>query len=182
MKNLLSNKLLSSVASSLNESVQLKNQAEKKRERKKFSYETSVFLSHKHDEKDIIQQAIVLLNKLGVDVYVDWLDSGIPANTNEYTATRIKEKIRENEKFILLATEQAIRSRWCNWELGYGDAFKYGENIAIMPITEKEDNIFSGSEYLKIYPIITSEYTFVPGTYYVEHKGSRIPLQKWLQK
>ncbi|MDR6525322.1 hypothetical protein J2787_000692 [Chryseobacterium rhizosphaerae] len=86
------------------------------------------------------------MNKLGVDVYVDWLDNGMPKNTNCSIATRIKGKIKQNDKFILLATEAAIVSKWCNWELGYGGAQKYFKNIVVMAITNSENNSFSGSE------------------------------------
>ncbi|WP_433630417.1 toll/interleukin-1 receptor domain-containing protein [Chryseobacterium cucumeris] len=183
MKNLISKQLLSSVGSAnLNESISLNAIAEEKRKRSRYSWETSVFLSHKHDEKEVIQQTITLLNKLGIEVYVDWMDSGIPKETNGYTATRIKEKIRDNHKFILLATEAAINSKWCNWELGYGDAFKFHKNIAIMPITNQQDNKFSGSEYLQIYPVITSEYLYTTGTYHVEYNGTITRLEDWLQQ
>ena len=32
----------------------------------------TVFLSHKHDELDILENAISLIKRCGVDVYVDW--------------------------------------------------------------------------------------------------------------
>lgn len=183
MENLISKQLLAQVRNeSFNESIQILTKAEKKKERDIFSFEISIFLSHKHDEKEIIQEVITLLNKLGVDVYVDWLDYEMPKNTNGYTAKRIKEKIRKNDKFILLATEAAISSKWCNWELGYGDACKYHKNIAIMPITEKEGSQFSGSEYLQIYPIITSKYLYYSGTYFVEYQDEKISLQDWLRQ
>lgn len=183
MEKLISRQLLAKVRTeNLNESVRLFSEAKKQRERAKYSYETSVFLSHKHSEKEIIQEAITLLEKLGVSVYVDWMDSEMPKNTNGYTATRIKEKIKQNDKFILLATEAAINSKWCNWELGYGDAFKYHKNIAIMPITDKEDGEFSGTEYLQIYPIITSAYYYTTGSYYVEFQNNKMKLEDWLKQ
>ena len=89
----------------------------------------TVFLSHKHEEAEELDGAITLLNNLGVDVYVDWQDKEMPKNTNGATASIIKRKIRENRKFILLATEEAIASKWCNWELGYGDSQKSKEHI-----------------------------------------------------
>lgn len=183
MENLISKQLLYKVRSeSLNESVRLFSEAETRKTKNKLSFETSVFLSHKHSEKEIIKQVVTLLKKLRTDVYIDWLDTEMPKNTNGDTATRIKEKIRESNKFIFLATEDAISSKWCNWELGYGDANKYPKNMAIMPITEKEDNVFSGNEYLQIYPIITSAYFYSTGTYYVEHKNSKLTLQDWLNQ
>jgi hypothetical protein len=183
MEKLISKQLLSKVKTeNINESIKMFSNAKNKLQRDKFSYETSVFLSHKHDEKEIIEQAITLLNKLGVEVYVDWQDGEMPKNTSGITAMRIKNKILKNDKFILLATENAINSKWCNWELGYGDANKYSKNIAIMPITNSENNIFSGSEYLQIYPIITSEYFYATGTYYVEFQNEKIKLEDWLKR
>ena len=142
--------------SSLNESINA-------RKRNVYSYEITVFLSHKHSDKPILESVIALLNGLGVYVYMDWDDDGMPSTTSGYTAQRIKQKIRDCKKFILLATEDAIASKWCNWELGYGDAFRYRDNIAIMPIPEKRNSIFSGNEYLQIYPIIKTEYNYSLG-------------------
>ena len=88
-------------------------------------YKTKIFLSHKHDEREFLEGAISLLKSYGVDIYVDWLDEGMPKTTSGQTAVRIKQKIKSNDKFILLATEEAIDSKWCNWELGLGDAAKY---------------------------------------------------------
>lgn len=116
-------------------------------------YKTKIFLSHKHDEREFLEGAISLLKSYGVDIYVDWLDEGMPKTTSGQTAVRIKQKIKSNDKFILLATEGAIDSKWCNWELGLGDAAKYIEQIAIFPIKKEYAN-FTGNEYLEIYPYI----------------------------
>jgi hypothetical protein len=125
---------------------------------KEFSAESksdkvTIFLSHKHDELTELDSAISFIKNFKVNVYVDWLDEGMPANTSGQTASRIKRKIIENDKFILLATEAAISSKWCNWELGFGDSHKYIDNIAIFPIRDDYSN-FTGSEYLQIYPRI----------------------------
>jgi len=177
MEKLISKNLLAKYRiENLNESTRFFSAIEEKRKRTKQYDEVSVFLSHKHDEKQIIKDTIVLLDKLGVKVYVDWLDEGMPKSTSGQTATRIKEKIKQCDKFILLATEAAIASKWCNWELGFGDAQKYDKNIAIMPITDTENGVFSGSEYLQIYPIITAEYYYTLGSYFVEFNGNKIKL------
>lgn len=153
---------------------------------------TKIFLSHKHDEKEFLEGAISLLKSYSADVYVDWLDDGMPKSTSGFTALRIKEKINENHKFILLATEGAINSKWCNWELGLGDAAKYIENIALLPI-KKDYNEFSGSEYLEIYPYIFNidYYQFFKGDYrsqgtYVVYPSVNgndgvIPIAQWLR-
>jgi len=153
---------------------------------------TKIFLSHKHDEKEYLEGAISLLKTYGVDVYVDWLDEGMPKTTSGLTAVRIKEMIKENHKFILLATEAAINSKWCNWELGLGDAAKYIENIALLPI-KKDSTDFSGSEYLEIYPYIFNidylenfkgNYRY-QGTYVVypslNGNDKVVPIAEWLR-
>lgn len=155
-------------------------------------YKTKVFLSHKHDEVLNLESAIAFLKKEGVNVYVDWLDEGMPKTTSGLTATRIKTKIKENDKFIFLASEGAINSKWCNWELGFGDANKYIDNIALLPIENDYSN-YSGAEYLQIYPHIeyengSNKYTtgiYIPRGYYVKYPPVNneyiiIPLREWL--
>lgn len=152
-----------------------------------------IFLSHKHDEIVILQDVIAFLKKAGVDVYVDWMDEEMPAYTNSETAVRLKNKIKASDKFILLATSGAISSKWCNWELGLGDAAKYIDNIALFPII-KAGQSFNGAEYLQIYPYIeyrdgTTKYrngTFISKGFYVftpSSAGNTIsPIQQWLKK
>lgn len=154
---------------------------------------TKVFLSHKHDELESLEGAISFLKNFGVDIYVDWQDEGMPKSTSGYTASRIKQKIKANHKFILIATEGAINSKWCNWELGLGDAEKYIENIAILPVKKDYTN-FSGSEYLEIYPyiFIINNYQFFKGEYRTQGTYVVYPsvngndkvskLKEWLQK
>ncbi len=150
---------------------------------------TKIFLSHKHSEKDKLEGAIAFLKSFGVDIYVDWLDEEMPKRTSGVTAEKIKKRITENHKFILLATEEAISSKWCNWELGLGDAAKYIENIAIMPIA-KDYKDFSGSEYLEIYPYIFSldSFQYFKGSYrdkgvYVVFPNEKvIPINEWLRR
>jgi hypothetical protein len=149
-------------------------------ESKNFRGETGervVFLSHKHDEKTKIEKAIALLRENGIDVYVDWLDEEMPPNTNSFTAKRLKRRIDESDRFMLLATEGAISSKWCNWELGIGDGNKPKEKIAIFPISDPSRK-FSGSEYLRIYPYVEEE----RGVFYVydPDENSRETLRRWL--
>ena len=140
----------------------------------------SIFLSHKHDEIQELDGAISFLKQFGVQVYVDWLDAGMPENTSGATATRIKEKIKENKKFVFLATENAITSKWCNWELGHGDAEKYVEHIAVLPVKNSHSN-FSGSEYLQIYPYIYQS-DATADSYFVRFPdGSLKTLNAWLK-
>lgn len=115
----------------------------------------TVFLSHSHDdlEKGDLEKVIVLLRKAGVRVYIDSFDSSLPPFTSAETAKKIKEQIKQNRKFILVATNKAINSKWCNWELGFGDTHKYIEHIALVPIADNSTS-WNGAEYLRIYPRI----------------------------
>lgn len=151
-----------------------------------------VFLSHKHDEKDILQDVVAFLKEEGVEAYVDWMDSSMPAYTNADTAHSLKEKIKVADKFILVATPSAINSKWCNWELGLGDAAKYKEHIALLPINKTYET-FKGAEYLAIYPYIEYEDSgyknsrYIQAGYYVKSKStngdvSLTPLKDWLKQ
>jgi hypothetical protein len=185
MENLIPKSLLSSIRKSFEEKQGVKKMDEAFMQFKgaRYASEISIFLSHKHDEENQLKDAIALFNSVGASVYIDWEDEGMPSGTSGTTAMRIKEKIRENKKFVLLATDGAIASKWCNWELGHGDSVKFPTNLAIMPITQLADNKWSGSEYLQIYPIITSgyHYTFYADNIYVEFKGTKTKLAEWLK-
>lgn len=153
-----------------------------------------VFLSHKHDEQETLQDVVAFLKREGVDVYVDWMDPSMPAYTNAGTAHSLKQKIKAADKFILVATPSAINSKWCNWELGLGDAAKYKEHIALLPINKTYET-FKGAEYLAIYPRIeyqdgSTKYingNYIERGYYVIYpsdiygNSTLYPLKDWLK-
>ncbi|MBO9573703.1 MAG: toll/interleukin-1 receptor domain-containing protein, partial [Chitinophagaceae bacterium] len=117
---------------------------------------------------------------MGIRVYIDWLDDSMPAFTSAETANKIKKKIRECDKFILLATNNAIASKWCNWELGFGDAHKYIDKIALFPLSENSVG-WNGAEYLRIYPRIeegnfNNEYFKV-----IYPDGKQMSVLEWLK-
>ncbi|HZV11830.1 MAG TPA: TIR domain-containing protein [Candidatus Kapabacteria bacterium] len=147
------------------------------RERQSHFYEATVFLSHKHDEEDKLEGASALLKRSGAEVYIDHMDVNMPKITSAITARRLKEKIKTRDKFIFLATGAAIRSKWCNWELGYGDANKDDKNIALLIIEEYNDQ-WKGSEYLQLYPVIQE----IEGEYLVIHPDGNYcySLKDWL--
>jgi hypothetical protein len=126
-----------------------------------YDTKTTVFLSHKHKDLEELEEAtgvIELLEDMGVKVYIDSMENKMPEQTSGETASRIKDVIviKYCNKFILLATEKAIESYWCNWELGIGDVHKFEPNIAIVPVKEKGqyNHQYKGNEYLQIYPHI----------------------------
>lgn len=125
--------------------------------RKSLSRKNTVFLSHSHQDADIIQPVMNFLLSLGIEVYVDWLDSSMPATTTGETANKIKVKIRESDRFLVLLSENSVNSKWVPWELGYADGVKEIKDIAILPIrrsTYTADSTFDGLEYMTLYPVI----------------------------
>ena len=156
--------------------------------------ETTVFISHKHDDLDDLKGIIGFLEQnYNVKCYIDSRDPSMPKITSGETATRIKQRIKQCDKFVLLASNGAIESKWCNWELGYGDAQKFKDHIALFPFKKKEE-IYKGSEYMEIYPYIVKSYgdetymgAFLRPGYYVctkdqDGRDSFISLKTWLER
>ena len=155
----------------------------------------SVFISHKHDDLEELRSIIGFLeSNYNVKCYIDSRDPSLPKTTSGETAHRIKGRIDNCKKFILMATEGAIDSKWCNWELGYGDAKKYRDHIAIFPLKKKDSYNYKGNEYMEIYPYIsyygqgeiyTGGTPITPG-YYVCVKNEKeyyiTSLAEWLNK
>lgn len=115
---------------------------------------TTVFISHKHSDLQDLKGLLGFLEeKYNVKVYIDSKDPSMPKKTSDETALIIRERIKQCDKFILLASNDAIESKWCNWELGYGDAQKFPNHIALFPLKQKfsSDASYKGSEYMKIY-------------------------------
>jgi len=73
---------------------------------------TSVFLSHSHNDKDVVEQAKFFFENLGISIYVDWADETMPERPNGTTAQKLKNQIMtQNDKFVLLATNNAVSSK-----------------------------------------------------------------------
>ena len=150
----------------------------KRSKRSSQSDEITVFVSHKHDDAEEFQSVLRILSALGIKLYLDWQDGEMPKETCGETAIKLKNKIRSCQKFLLVATENAIASKWCNWELGYGDAHKFLKNIAIFPVFNN-DRTWKGNEYLQIYPAI--EYWQTSDQYIVKYPDGKIDyIEEWL--
>lgn len=144
---------------------------------------TSVFLSHAHLDKDLVEQAQAIFKNLGIKVYVDWMDESMPQVCSGITADNIKTKIQANEKFVLLASDSAIASKWCNWEVGIGDTYKLSkDNLLIIPIAESR-HTWTGNEYLQLYPQLDIKKDYYGNvTYNVKYPSGRsTSLSSWLK-
>lgn len=113
----------------------------------------SIFLSHSHNDKKIVEGWIRNLAALGINMYVDWNDSSMPRETNRETADKIKQRIAEVDLFVVLATNAALDSKWVSWEIGIADKTKGESKVLLAPVVPKS-GIWKGNEYLQLYRTI----------------------------
>ncbi|MBG6130024.1 hypothetical protein IWQ47_001893 [Aquimarina sp. EL_43] len=154
------------------------------REETKF-LKTSLFFSYKHDELEELDSAINFLKGFGVLIYADYLllDPDTTENPSKVTDKEIQqkteEKIKDNKKFIFLATENAISSKRCKWELRYANTQKPKDHIAIFPIREDYTD-YGGAEYLLKFPYIQKSEINPDGYDVKSPYGDVIELGAWL--
>src|SRR5258708_12314437 len=146
------------------------------------SQTTSIFLSHCHTDKSIVDDAVAFLRSLNATIYVDWMDETMPEQTTGATASKIKSRIITNDKFILLATNAAIASKWCNWEIGLGDAYKLRDDkICLLPLADSSVR-WQGNQYLQIYPFVDTSTPHNPTFRLTYPDRKQVWFDDWLKK
>lgn len=151
---------------------------------------TTVFISHKHDDLNDLKGLLDYLTyRYNVIPYIDSMDKGMPLKTCAGTAQRIKQAISFCNKFILLGTNRALSSKWCNWEVGIADKWKLDDNnMAILPMLDHSGDIYNGNEYLELYPYIdeSTDYYGQKEYYVIYHRYNgikgKISLGEWLNR
>jgi len=136
---------------------------------KRFGQPTA-FLSHSHKDAQLALGLQELLNNQGWDVYIDWQDPTMPDKPDDETAFNIKVAIVRAEWFLFLATQHSMASRWCPWEIGFADAKKAYDRIAIVP-TQDNQGHFYGNEYLNLYNKIDIS-SGIPGLAFFDTRGN----------
>ena len=112
---------------------------------------STVFLSHSHKDTEIVSAVEAFLNDLNLLAYIDWKDATMPETTSPDTARALRILIEKSSKFLLLATENSLKSAWVPWELGVADGVKGLSNVAVLPVS-KNDRTFPNNEYMAMYP------------------------------
>ena len=112
------------------------------------------FLSHSHLDQELALGLRSLFAKVGVGLYIDWLDLTMPAATNVETARKIQEAIRQSDYFLYLVTSNSSKSIWCPWELGYADGMGTLQGKIYVVPTMGEDEVEYGKEYLGLYRVM----------------------------
>lgn len=146
-----------------------------------------VFLSHSSLDKEVLPKAIGFLEAHGAKVYIDKTDKELPQKTSAETGVKIKERISQCPKFIVLVTANSKNSRWIPWELGIADEKKKMPNVALLPDVGNQTNVvWPEQEYLGLYPRIV-QHTFKGQSTPVwmvldHHNNSGTELGAWLKQ
>lgn len=112
----------------------------------------ATFLSHSSKDEDLVVGAARILTNHGATVYIDRIDPTLPPYTNKETASKLKVRIAQSKKFVLLASSNSKESKWVPWELGVADGEKTMRNIALFPaVEEKHDIAWTSWEYMGLY-------------------------------
>ena len=126
--------------------VNLRKRAEER------SPQGATFLSHSSKDEELVTGAIRILEVHGATVYIDKKDPTLPPYTTEETATKLKARINQSKRFVLLASENSKESKWVPWELGIADGSKSRTQIALFPAVEEAYNTaWTSWEYLGLY-------------------------------
>lgn len=125
------------------------------------SRDVGVFLSHSHSDLESLEPGLLgsiksLFADANIKVYIDSMDPEMPSVTSGITAIILRTNIELLDKFVVIATTNAVNSNWVPWELGFADKAKTLRNVAVLPIADKHGN-WPNREYFSIYPRIEYE-------------------------
>ncbi len=125
------------------------------KEAKKFRPGTDLFLSHSHLDRPALDQVEDFFSTFGATAYRDVDDDLLPTSPSGTTAHTLRDRIANCRRFVVATSANVRTSRWIPWELGYADAKKGLENIALLPIApDAAVTAVVEQEYLAIYPVI----------------------------
>jgi hypothetical protein len=111
-----------------------------------------IFLSHAHEDAELIGGAKEILEAEGLTVYVYWIEDNANAPVTAATAANLRNRMNHCASMIYASSQSSPTSKWMPWELGYFDGRNPGR-VAIMPLPSSS-TAFAGQEYLKLYPNI----------------------------
>ncbi len=146
----------------------------------------AAFLSHSTKDEDLVTPAVQVLENHGAKVYTDKQDPALPPYTSEKTADILRDRIRQANRFVLLASINSKESRWVPWELGIADGTKNINRIAVFPIGEqRNERGWANWEYLGLYERIVfgdlKGYSKPVWMVIDEGKNVATELSKWLR-
>ncbi len=119
-----------------------------------------IFLSHSHEDSDIILGVVEILKLLGYVTYVDWIEDRHldRSKVTPAHADLLRKRMKQSSFLLYVTTANSVSSKWMPWELGYFDGFKPGK-VGVLPILDPGVD-FAGQEFIGLYP--TVEYDNLP--------------------
>ena len=117
-----------------------------------------VFLSHSVNDSELILGMKGIIEDLGYNVYVDWIDDPEldRKKVSKETAKKLRDRMNSSNSLFFVTTENADNSKWMPWECGYFDGIK--EKVAIVPVKKYSvNNEYVGQEYLGLYPYVVKQ-------------------------
>lgn len=132
----------------------------------------NLFLSHSYKDKDKLIELKDTLNRLGLNVYMDWVNDKDELHrtlTSADTAAVITERIKSSKVILYVHTTTSLDSKWTPWELGY--AYALGKPILVY----RPEPTAEEPEYLQLYPSVVIE----KGVLLVDDQ-ERISILEWL--
>lgn len=114
-----------------------------------------IFLSHSIRDQALVTGVADRLKRAGFSVYVDWIDDAQLDRTavTPENAERLRVRMRQCRSLLYLATENASRSKWMPWEVGFFDGLDEGV-IGVLPVLDDPKEEFQGMEFLGLYAVV----------------------------
>lgn len=122
--------------------------------------EVCIFISHQKNDSSAARKIADYLIRAGIDVYFDEYDKSINRSDPKSVVAAIKRGLDASSHLLVLLSNNALKSTWVPWEVGYG----YHKNV--VGLTLKEVARVTLPEYLQVIPIVKgtmSLNTFVSG-------------------
>ncbi|WP_291073767.1 MULTISPECIES: hypothetical protein [Empedobacter] len=115
-----------------------------------------LFLSHSSTNKDLLLGVKTMLNSLGFNVYIDWINDKESLKrtlTNADTAQVIVERLKACNALMFVYTQDSLKSLWTPWEIGYFHSLK--GKICVYYPDDIDENLIPA--YINIYPKVYLE-------------------------
>lgn len=117
-----------------------------------------IFLSHSYLDSELVLGLKDTIEAMHHSVYVDWVEDDhlVRSEVSRATAELLRRRMSNSRSLFFATSGTSASSKWMPWESGYFDGLK--GKVAICPLTtqQKEQNEYSGQEYLGLYPYVAN--------------------------
>lgn len=108
-----------------------------------------VFISHQKADSAAAKQIADYLLTAGIDVYFDEYDDTLELANPYSVVNGIRNGLKHCTHILVLLSENALKSKWIPWEVGYAYDLK-----TVLSLTLKDISTIQLPEYLQITTII----------------------------